>query len=63
MPGRELAEILVRELLTASHYEPSKINENELLKDIMLFYSENYGVQGFIDTLNGIAFLAREVGE
>lgn len=63
MPERKMAEVLIRSDLSNASIDVSQVSKDDLVKRILKFYCQEYGVRGFLDTLNGIAFLAREVKE
>lgn len=63
MPERKMAEVLIRNDVSNAFIDSSRVSKEELVQRILKFYRDEYGVRGFLNTLNGIAFLAREVKE
>lgn len=61
MPERKMAKVLIQEIISNAAINSSKVSKEELAERILTFYCGTYGVKGFLDSLNGIAFLAREV--
>lgn len=60
-PDLDLVSALLKQSMTASMVDSSHISKEALLQKLHMFYQAAINGKDFLQTLNGIAFLAREV--
>lgn len=60
-PETQMAESLIRNCVDSSVLDTENTDKKKLLKDLMKLYGSEYGTEGFLNALNVISFLAREV--
>nr|WP_252198479.1 type III-B CRISPR-associated protein Cas10/Cmr2 [Clostridium sp. MCC353] len=60
-PEESMAEALLKDCVARSVMEDKQINKEQLLEKLMLFYRHAGSMSEFLNTLDGIVFLSREV--
>lgn len=61
MPESGMASVLITDCAASSELNLSNVSVKELVQRLMKFYTSECGLEGFLHTLNGVAFLTREV--
>ncbi|WP_130864416.1 type III-B CRISPR-associated protein Cas10/Cmr2 [Bacilliculturomica massiliensis] len=61
MPQTQMAELLIQGCVDSAALDFSQPERRKLMDDLMKFYGGEYGTEGFLNVLNAISFVAREV--
>lgn len=60
-PADNLAEILLGDCVNHAELNDKQIDRRKLVETLMLFYKNSADIEDFLNTLDGIVFLSREV--